>query len=218
MGLPLDLVFRTKGQLAIDICADAYADGLRFDFTCGDEVYGSCTQLREFFEGRGQAYVLWVASNFPLTLAGQAKVTCAEAVRGLLKHQRRWEVAPLFRREGLQRRALVCLGVAGHRLPGPPPAGPPPPQDRRAGLPLLLRARGPAATARLIRAVPQRIRRNSSAWTSPRRPIPHHPHRAGDGRPGDLRYHRRAAPRHHRYPGTATVADQPPPPDPGRSR
>src|SRR5260370_25989957 len=28
MGLPLDLVFRTKGQLAIDICADAYADGL----------------------------------------------------------------------------------------------------------------------------------------------------------------------------------------------
>ena len=38
MGLPLDLEFRTKGQLAIDICADAYADGLRFDFICGDEV------------------------------------------------------------------------------------------------------------------------------------------------------------------------------------
>ena len=29
MGLPLDLEFRTKGQLAIDICADAYADGIR---------------------------------------------------------------------------------------------------------------------------------------------------------------------------------------------
>ena len=50
MGLPLDLEFRTKGQLAIDICADAYADGLRFDFICGDEVYGSCTQLRQFLE------------------------------------------------------------------------------------------------------------------------------------------------------------------------
>ena len=50
MGLPLDLEFRTKGQLAIDICADCYADGLTFDFACGDEVYGSCTQLREFFE------------------------------------------------------------------------------------------------------------------------------------------------------------------------
>ena len=38
MGLPLDLAFRTKGQLAIDICTDALADGLRFDFICGDET------------------------------------------------------------------------------------------------------------------------------------------------------------------------------------
>jgi SRSO17 transposase len=48
MGLPLDLAFRTKGQLAIDICADALAGGVRFDFVCGDEVYGNCTELREF--------------------------------------------------------------------------------------------------------------------------------------------------------------------------
>jgi SRSO17 transposase len=38
MGLPLDLEFRTKGQLAIDIFAGAYADGLAFDFACGDET------------------------------------------------------------------------------------------------------------------------------------------------------------------------------------
>ena len=50
MGLPPDLEFQTKGQLAIDIAADALADGTWFDFLCGDEVYGSCTQLREFFE------------------------------------------------------------------------------------------------------------------------------------------------------------------------
>jgi hypothetical protein len=31
-----DLAFRTKGQLAIDVCADAYADGIRFDFICGE--------------------------------------------------------------------------------------------------------------------------------------------------------------------------------------
>jgi SRSO17 transposase len=47
-GLPDDLVFRTKGQLAIDICTEALADDVRFDFLCGDEVYGNCTQLREF--------------------------------------------------------------------------------------------------------------------------------------------------------------------------
>ncbi|MGH3193372.1 MAG: transposase [Streptosporangiaceae bacterium] len=50
MGLPAGLVFRTKGQLAIDICADAFTDRVRFDFICGDEVYGNCTELREFCE------------------------------------------------------------------------------------------------------------------------------------------------------------------------
>src|SRR5215471_3227528 len=42
MGLPDDPVFRTKGQLAVDISAEALADGARFDFLCGDEVYGNC--------------------------------------------------------------------------------------------------------------------------------------------------------------------------------
>ena len=92
MGLPPDLRFRTKGQLAIDICAGAYADGLAFDFTCGDEVYGGCTQLREFFEEHSQAYVLRVASNFTLTLAAGTKLTCAEAARRLVRDKRRWEV------------------------------------------------------------------------------------------------------------------------------
>ena len=91
-GLPLDLEFRTKGQLAIDICADCRADGLTFDFACGDEVYGNCTQLRESLEEHGQAYVLRVASNFTVTLAPGTRVTCAEAVRTLLKDKRRWEI------------------------------------------------------------------------------------------------------------------------------
>jgi SRSO17 transposase len=92
MGLPLDLEFRTKGQLATDICADCYADGLAFDFICGDEVYGSCTRLREFLEAEGQAYVLRVASSFVITLADGTKLTCAEAVKRLVKDKRRWEV------------------------------------------------------------------------------------------------------------------------------
>jgi SRSO17 transposase len=92
MGLPPDLRFRTKGQLAIDVCADADADGVRFDFICGDEVYGACTELRGFLEDRGQAYVLRVASNFMITLAPGTKVTCADAVKRLARDKRRWEV------------------------------------------------------------------------------------------------------------------------------
>jgi SRSO17 transposase len=92
MGLPPDLEFRTKGQLAMEIWRECRADGLEFDFACGDEVYGGCTQLREFFEASGQAYVLRVASSFMLAFAGDTKMTCADAVKKLLKDKRRWEV------------------------------------------------------------------------------------------------------------------------------
>jgi SRSO17 transposase len=91
-GLPTDLRFRTKGQLAIDILTDAWADGLSFDFVCGDEVYGGCTGLRRFLEDSGQGYVLRVASSFPLALAASTTLTCAEAVKKLLRRTRDWEV------------------------------------------------------------------------------------------------------------------------------
>jgi SRSO17 transposase len=92
MGLPLDLAFRTKGELAIDICTEAFADGITLDFVCGDEVYGACTQLREFFEGCGQGYVLRVPSSFRLTLAAGVTLSCAQVATGLLNDPRRWEV------------------------------------------------------------------------------------------------------------------------------
>ena len=92
MGLPAALQFHTKGQLAVDICTAAYADGVRFDFACGDEVYGNCTALREFFEQHQQAYVLRVASTFMLQLNAETRLTCAKAVALLLTDERRWEV------------------------------------------------------------------------------------------------------------------------------
>jgi DNA invertase Pin-like site-specific DNA recombinase len=36
----------------------AVADGVLLDFVCGDEVYGACTELREYCEDHDQAYVL----------------------------------------------------------------------------------------------------------------------------------------------------------------
>jgi SRSO17 transposase len=91
MGLPQDLIFRTKGQLAIDLLAEAFADGVRLDFVCGDEVYGSCTQLREYLEARGQAYVLRVPSSFRLTVAGGVTLTCKQAA-ARLGSRRGWEI------------------------------------------------------------------------------------------------------------------------------
>lgn len=91
-GLPLDLRFRTKGQPAIDVLDGAHADAVRFDFVCGEVVYGNGTELRQFLEDRGQLYVLRVASSFMLMLADGARMTCADAVRTLLKDtDRRWD-------------------------------------------------------------------------------------------------------------------------------
>jgi SRSO17 transposase len=89
-GLPADLLFRTKGQLAIDILAEAFADGVRLDFVSGDEVYGSSTELREYLEDRDQAYVLRVPCSFRLTLPGGLTLTCQQAAARL--GRRGWEI------------------------------------------------------------------------------------------------------------------------------
>jgi SRSO17 transposase len=91
MGLPEGLAFRTKGQLAIDILTETFADGVRLDFVCGDEVYGSCTELREYCEGHDQAYVLRVPSSFRLTPASGAALTCQQAA-ARLGRRRGWEI------------------------------------------------------------------------------------------------------------------------------
>jgi hypothetical protein len=76
----------------MDICAEAFDGGTGLDFICGDEVYGSCTELREFFEDRGQGYVLRVRSAFRVALAPGITLTCAQAVSRLGTGARRWEV------------------------------------------------------------------------------------------------------------------------------
>jgi SRSO17 transposase len=92
MKLPPDLVFRTKGQLAIDLLGEVLADGIHLDFACGDEVYGSCTQLREYLEACGLAYVLRVPSNFYLTVACGVRLPCKQAAATLLAGRRGWEI------------------------------------------------------------------------------------------------------------------------------
>jgi SRSO17 transposase len=92
MGLPDDLAFATKGELAVQILSGAYADGMRTDFVCGDEVYGACPALRAYLEERGQGYVLRVAKTFQVTLGAGSRLTCAQVVRTHLKANRRWHI------------------------------------------------------------------------------------------------------------------------------
>jgi SRSO17 transposase len=91
-ALPLDLRFKTKGELAIGIFDGTVEDGLVPDFVCGDEVYGSCTKLREHLEQEKQGYVLRVPKTFRITMGDRTVLTCEDAVKRLLKGKRGWEV------------------------------------------------------------------------------------------------------------------------------
>jgi hypothetical protein len=79
-------------------------------------------------EDVGQGYVLRVPSNFHLTLASGSVLTCAQAAQATEGHA---VLGGPPRREGLQGRAVVCPGLAGHRLA--PRAHAPLPARRPAG-------------------------------------------------------------------------------------
>ena len=213
-GLPLDLRFRTKGQLAIDVLEDAYGDGLAFDFVCGDEVYGSCTELRQFLEDRGQAYVLRVASSFTFALAPGTRMTCADAVKKLLKGKQGWEVRSAGqgskggrwyawawigtsspRHSLLVRRHLKTGELAFHYCFVP--------EGQRASKARLIRAAG------LRWPVEESFELGKGCFGLDQcqaRPLHRGPAapRAGHGRPRGLRRHRRPAAGPHRRPGTAS--------------
>ena len=153
MGLPGELAFATKGELAVQILADARADGMVTDFVCGDEVYGSCPVLRCYLEDHAQGYVLRVAKTFLLTLGGGRRLSCAGVVStagaasALTSTPASACPAALDDRLGrdrLQRRARLCLGLDRHRQPPALAAHPPAPGHRRMRLPLLPHPRRPA--------------------------------------------------------------------------
>jgi SRSO17 transposase len=95
MGLPGELEFATKGELAVRVLTDACADGMVTDFVSGDEVYGSCPVLRSHLEDHALAYVLRVAKTFQLTLGSGRRLSCAGVVTTHLRARRRWTIAAL---------------------------------------------------------------------------------------------------------------------------
>ncbi len=92
-------------------------------------IWAPAPNCGSFFEDRGKGYVLWVPSDFHLTLAAGITVMCAQAVRRLCKDRRRWQAtAGSLRREGFQGQRWYAW-VPGH-LPMALPADPSPPNDR----------------------------------------------------------------------------------------
>jgi len=67
-GIPEDLEFKTKPQLAAEIIKDLLAEGRCPPWVTGDEVYGRDAKLRSVLEDRHTGYVLKIPCSFRITL------------------------------------------------------------------------------------------------------------------------------------------------------
>jgi SRSO17 transposase len=66
-GIPDDVPFQTKPQLALALVERALDAGVPAAWVAADEVYGNDGAFRRALEARGQAYVLAVRSNYPVS-------------------------------------------------------------------------------------------------------------------------------------------------------
>jgi SRSO17 transposase len=82
-GVPDDVMFATKPQLAGGLLQHAHDRGIRAGFIAGDEVYGG-RDLRTGIRERGTGYVLAVRSNYTVMLPSGRRLTVKNAA-GLVK-------------------------------------------------------------------------------------------------------------------------------------
>lgn len=80
-GIPHDLEFKTKPQLAAEILEEVIAEGRCPPWVTGDEVYGRDAKLRSFLEARRTGYVLKIPCSFRVTLPTGQKVRADHAAR-----------------------------------------------------------------------------------------------------------------------------------------
>jgi SRSO17 transposase len=79
-GVPEEVLFATKPQLASTLLEHAQSLGIRAAFVAGDEVYGG-RELRRSIRQRGMGYVLAVRANHTVTTGSGRIVTAAAAAR-----------------------------------------------------------------------------------------------------------------------------------------
>jgi SRSO17 transposase len=79
-GIPQEVLFATKPQLADGLLDRAHAQGVRAAFVAGDEVYGG-RELRRSIRQHEMGYVMAVRANHTVTAGAGRTLTAAGAVR-----------------------------------------------------------------------------------------------------------------------------------------
>ena len=111
-GVPEEVVFRTKPQLARELLERAVAAGVPFRWVAGDEVYGNDRNLRLWLEGAGIPHVLAIKRNeklWVLTDKGPRQVRADQLASGVEESHWSWCSAG----KGNQRSPGLRLGLGG---------------------------------------------------------------------------------------------------------
>jgi SRSO17 transposase len=120
-GVPEEVMFATKPQLASALLDRAQSLGIRAAFVAGDEVYGG-RQLRRGIRQRGMSYVLAVRANHAVTTGSGRTVTAACAARMIPAHA--WHrMRTGSGTKGTRHYDWAMLEVASDDTPGGQPDG-----------------------------------------------------------------------------------------------
>jgi SRSO17 transposase len=116
-GIPEDLEFATKPQLAAEIVAELRTEGRCPPWVTGDEVYGRDTKLGQALEDSRTGYVLKIPCSFRVTLPTGQKARADHAAR--LVPATAWQTASAghgSKGERDYRWAWLATGSARHHL------------------------------------------------------------------------------------------------------
>jgi SRSO17 transposase len=109
-GIGDDLAFRTKPQLAIDICRDMVTDHTMPPWVAGDEVYGRSSQLRQFLQDNGVGYVMRVGCAFHVDVSAELTAR-ADTVVARFVGPDAWQVCSVAGSKGERRYAWAWIAT-----------------------------------------------------------------------------------------------------------
>lgn len=113
-GIGQDVTFRTKPQLAIDLCADMLADNTMPPWCAGDEVYGRSGQLRTFLQDNGVGYVMRVGCAFHVDVSPEVRIR-ADQVAARFVTKAAWQVCSVAGSKGERRYAWAWIATTSPR-------------------------------------------------------------------------------------------------------
>jgi SRSO17 transposase len=120
-GVPEQVVFATKPQLAGALLDRAHALGIGAAFVAGDEVYGG-RELRRGIRQRAMGYVLAVRANHTVT-AGSGRAVTAAGAAGLIPARAWHRMRTGSGTKGTRHYDWAMLEVTSDDTPGGHPAG-----------------------------------------------------------------------------------------------